>query len=1794
MPLHGKIVVVKRTGGDGTEFPLTASCLFGRKPDCDIRIQLPQVSKEHCRIDLNENKEVILTNLSTANPTRVNGEVLQQSERLKDGDVITIVDRSFRFEYPPAPTPKKCAIGSKAGTPNPQLKDGTNLHIQRSLEQAKIKDPKILASDVMTPDEDAENFNSKVSSPQTRQRVTPKKFSGSDVVEQTCAQTPKSHMRRRSKEATPAKEHDKIMSSPQNANLPRATERGAPRKRRSAELVFDSPEPQTKKKRVSFGGCLVPELFDKKLPPDSPLRKGEKPRRSLCLTKPKKSLLRRASVIGLLKEDENQAKNSESPKTYVKKSPKGRSPSSQEPSPGKETPKPRTPSPHKNLPKSTPVSSKKESPGKRTPKSASMSGEKSPNQRSSSASSEKASPRKPLPKSPKSTPAPKSPKPNTPSAKAPLSEEKSPKSESSSEETSKFSTPRRTSSSGNKLETPLTKGSTSKGEPGSVKRTSPRLSRQENANEIAVKTPQGTASVQGRFSVSLIETPSPMAEDAVIEPVQSVTATPKIPLRRKSMKSTSRKARLSKSAIQVVRRRSGISRASIKAISSWADTVKFGQAKVQAALPGIKTGRSTVTMARVAKKVVSRTQTPLKKHLGHAASTGHAESPVTIVVGRAFRQKVTRPVAAAPKVVINTAITKKNMKMDEDLSGISEMFQTPSKEGKRRSEIKNGTATKTPLVVNEPSVLDPSVLNTPEEPGEMAVSPLTLASTIKAGQYSKEAVKRLLNGSQESSFISDTSATEKTDSVEQCAELTSAVTTPTQKPQLPECLTGVKRLLKTPRQKTEPLEDLRGQILKTPKQKPEQQECLTGVKSIFTTPEQREPIEQHEKLLQTPREAQVDDVSFGGAVDHLETPAKDSQDLPTPAEEIQDRPEQTNLSPLKVNSSAVDCVSGINRVMNTPKQRHTPVEGVLGIEMLGETPKERSEAVDANFGIKRLMRSPRLRGTAPVEDFEGLQELMEEPAEFKEQPASSDLDVAKELDFTQGQSQDNGPSDVNLDAPQIDITQAATAEVSVELPSDACETSEAMQAVSQAVIEDADTASMESTNSKKPVRGRRAKAAKPVTEESSQDPVVSAPVRGRRGKKAEPTEPSDEEAKADPKPKRGRCTKNTRVLVDLPEPGKALDAEQPQLPAVTIKKGRGRKVISETIELQELEKDQVTSEKTKYQSKPLGRATRGRNAKHIKELENNDTTSIVAPPGLQELSKASKSCRKDDPTDVENLVTVEVEAPPVSEPEKANNAAASAIAKTRRGLRKPKQAEVTPDYTAIQDGPIETPTEIPKRSRRAKQAEGVATAEVSEEKSEPEQRQTRGRGMKTTSKDETKQAIPAKKKRRGAASACEESNEVPVPESAPASVEPVKRGRRPVTKSSTNVSELNKKQVNATGDSNTTVQEPQNPQRSVKWNLEVEVYEIPKRPARAGRGKKLSPDCHTGTPSPSESVNVAETEEEFLEKAVELQPAKRARRGVKVAKEVESTSKVDTKRAEDMEAQPKNRSGRSAKLEVHVHEIPKRSMKAVRGNRSSPDGHTGTPSPSESENVAKTEEDFSEKVVEPQAPKRARRGVKVAKEAESTSKVDTKSAEDTETQPKNTRGRSAKLEVEVHEIPKKSVRVVRGKRLNPGDHTGTPSPSDSENVAKTEKDFSEKVVEPQAPKRARRGVRVAKEAESTSKVDTKSTEDTEAQPKTDNLEVEVHDIPKRSVRAVRGKKLSPGGHTATPSSSESDNVAKTEEDFSGKVVERQPAKTARRGAKVANEAVSISKVDTKNAEETETQPKIRRGRSAKK
>ncbi|XP_066094448.1 proliferation marker protein Ki-67 isoform X2 [Saccopteryx bilineata] len=94
----GRLVTIRRSGVDGLHFPLSLrTCSFGRSIECDIRIQLPVVSKLHCRIEIKEQKAV-LTNFSSTNPTQVNGSAVEGPVELKHGDLITIIDRSFRYE----------------------------------------------------------------------------------------------------------------------------------------------------------------------------------------------------------------------------------------------------------------------------------------------------------------------------------------------------------------------------------------------------------------------------------------------------------------------------------------------------------------------------------------------------------------------------------------------------------------------------------------------------------------------------------------------------------------------------------------------------------------------------------------------------------------------------------------------------------------------------------------------------------------------------------------------------------------------------------------------------------------------------------------------------------------------------------------------------------------------------------------------------------------------------------------------------------------------------------------------------------------------------------------------------------------------------------------------------------------------------------------------------------------------------------------------------------------------------------------------------------------------------------------------------------------------------------------------------------------------------------------------------------------------------------------------------------------------------------------------------------------
>lgn len=92
--------------------PLTASrapvitvqrpiLLIGRHPECDVRIDVPQVSRRHCCL-AQAYERLLIRDLGSRNGVRVNGRMVEEAE-LHTGDEVAIAQVLYRLEDVPAP-----------------------------------------------------------------------------------------------------------------------------------------------------------------------------------------------------------------------------------------------------------------------------------------------------------------------------------------------------------------------------------------------------------------------------------------------------------------------------------------------------------------------------------------------------------------------------------------------------------------------------------------------------------------------------------------------------------------------------------------------------------------------------------------------------------------------------------------------------------------------------------------------------------------------------------------------------------------------------------------------------------------------------------------------------------------------------------------------------------------------------------------------------------------------------------------------------------------------------------------------------------------------------------------------------------------------------------------------------------------------------------------------------------------------------------------------------------------------------------------------------------------------------------------------------------------------------------------------------------------------------------------------------------------------------------------------------------------------------------------------------------
>lgn len=85
--------------------------LIGRHPDCDLRINRPEISRRHCCVALAYDR-MLIRDLGSRNGLRVNGRIVEEWH-LEAGDEVAIGPVIFRYEQeasqptpPPTPPPK--------------------------------------------------------------------------------------------------------------------------------------------------------------------------------------------------------------------------------------------------------------------------------------------------------------------------------------------------------------------------------------------------------------------------------------------------------------------------------------------------------------------------------------------------------------------------------------------------------------------------------------------------------------------------------------------------------------------------------------------------------------------------------------------------------------------------------------------------------------------------------------------------------------------------------------------------------------------------------------------------------------------------------------------------------------------------------------------------------------------------------------------------------------------------------------------------------------------------------------------------------------------------------------------------------------------------------------------------------------------------------------------------------------------------------------------------------------------------------------------------------------------------------------------------------------------------------------------------------------------------------------------------------------------------------------------------------------------------------------------------------
>lgn len=443
---------------------------------------------------------------------------------------------------------------------------------------------------------------------------------------------------------------------------------------------------------------------------------------------------------------------------------------------------------------------------------------------------------------------------------------------------------------------------------------------------------------------------------------------------------------------------------------------------------------------------------------------------------------------------------------------------------------------------------------------------------------------------------------------------------------------------------------------------------------------------------------------------------------------------------------------------------------------------------------------------------------------------------------------------------------------------------------------------------------KRAKVELTRVEDHSESPTV-APGISKRGKNAKITQgPSVRATRRNAKLQ--EC-KSEQKSVQLSEVNMEVVRGEcftlnPHHRVAATKSTRGRKTnqaLTKPLQAEEdvSEEQPTDGDKPDKRSPTCGRNTRGKRTKpdYVQSAAVEEMEQKSAPPARTKRGQIAKDEGKVTTQSREPVRnqrrTRNVEQDPVKPSPVLNDEQAT---RSRRA-KKAAQEKPLAESDDVQKSVAISVMDKPKQSRRTKQVAKEMSAVVPEEKPELKADEFKEEAEATVGKrrvrNDDPEPIQAKRARRGATPAPVETNtQSPAlgSMSEPSSKELPKRGRR-AAKPSADVALLSGKELKTA-----VVEDANIPMRSVKWESDIEIFEIQKvTPVKPVQGRKSKVGDRVSTESQKEP---RKTEEKDLSEKAEVQATKRARRGVRIAESIKG-------KHVEPEMQPKTRSGRLAK-----------------------------------------------------------------------------------------------------------------------------------------------------------------------------------------------------------------------------------------------------------------------------------------